>query len=487
MAGQMAANAMEKVSETFSFAKKVPMLMKATSDDDNPPSGYMYQEINSITYESISSCNSLLDFLVGRRLKQQSPYIKYKVLKVLCYIGSNGHSEFRSGLRHKADIVREAESFTGQMDKLRADALNQRVRATASELIELLFNVESSGTSTMRAMTGPTGKKMEGFGNSPSQPKKNKTWLDSMKNLAEPFSDATNRLKSKNEKEILPTTGRSGVTFVNYTDFSDADSDFKTFLDGDDSNQSSEEQESRESENTLSIEGHLVDDITSEGGIRAVPSKEALNQFTKRCSTLNIDKVLDALNYRLLEPVTEVQLKSLHVLEHLLKSDIYRVASRMSRCCTNLQEITKTESGNVLSKARKILLLINAKIEKERVQQDVHVTREGYNEDLLNVGEFGSSSSRLFAADDTPTLFSGMSLHSQPETASRSERTPSAEVFDVFQGLDLSCGNHTPEIDNPSIKAFQSSNSELDDLFFVTEESTGPTFLGKGQELVKKA
>ena len=57
----------------------------------------------------------------------------------------------------------------------------------------------------------------------------------------------------------------------------------------------------------------------------------------------------------------------------------------------------------------------------------------------------------------------------------------------MFQGLDLSCGNHTPEIDNPSIKAFQSSNSELDDLFFVTEESTGPTFLGKGQELVKES
>ena len=43
-----------------------------------------------------------------------------------------------------------------------------------------------------------------------------------------------------------------------------------------------EDQESGEPENTLSVEGHLVDNITSEGGIRAVPSKEALNQFTKR-------------------------------------------------------------------------------------------------------------------------------------------------------------------------------------------------------------
>ena len=34
--------------------------------------------LSGITYESISSCNSLLDFLVGR-LKKQSPHIKYKV------------------------------------------------------------------------------------------------------------------------------------------------------------------------------------------------------------------------------------------------------------------------------------------------------------------------------------------------------------------------------------------------------------------------
>ena len=39
-----------------------------------------------ITYESISSCNSLLDFLVGR-LKKQSPYIKYKVQSsIVCSI-----------------------------------------------------------------------------------------------------------------------------------------------------------------------------------------------------------------------------------------------------------------------------------------------------------------------------------------------------------------------------------------------------------------
>ena len=45
--------------------------------------------------------------------------------------------------------------------------------------------------------------------------------------------------------------------------------------------------------------------------------------------------------------------KSLHVLEHLFKSDIPCVASRMSRFCTNLEGNTKSENG-ILSKATKV-------------------------------------------------------------------------------------------------------------------------------------
>ena len=46
--------------------------------------------------------------------------------------------------------------------------------------------------------------------------------------------------------------------------------------------------------------------------------------------------------------------KSLNVLEHLLKGAIPFVASRMYQFCTNLEGITKSESGSVLSKATKV-------------------------------------------------------------------------------------------------------------------------------------
>ena len=44
----------------------------------------------------------------------------------------------------------------------------------------------------------------------------------------------------------------------------------------------SDDEDSTDSENRLSVEAHLVNKITSEGGIRAVPSKEDLVQFTRR-------------------------------------------------------------------------------------------------------------------------------------------------------------------------------------------------------------
>ena len=45
---------------------------------------------------------------------------------------------------------------------------------------------------------------------------------------------------------------------------------------------SSEDQGSLESEDILSVEVHLVEKITFEGGICAVPSKQDLNRLTKR-------------------------------------------------------------------------------------------------------------------------------------------------------------------------------------------------------------
>ncbi|XP_029193085.2 AP-4 complex accessory subunit tepsin-like isoform X2 [Acropora millepora] len=465
MAGLIAASALDRVS----FAKKIPMLKKYTSDDDNPTPGYIFQDINQITYETITSCNSLLDFLINR-LKKRSPCVKYKVLKILCYLANNGHSEFRSGLRHKAAVIREAESFTGEMDYLRGDSLNQRVRATASELIGLLFNVESSETTSMHSMIGPSGKKMEGFGNSHSQPAKNKTWLDSLMTFAEHLPNAANVLKPKNNNmEVSTVSGRSAIAFVNYTDSANATSDFGKFLDSDDYVQLHEE---GESENMVSVEAHLVDEITCEGGIRNVPSKESLNQFTKRCSSLNLSKVLEALNQRMLEPVTEVQLKSLYVLEHLLKNDFRDVGSKVSHHCTNLHEIAQTESGNVSSRARKILSIVKVTEEKERMEED---SMKNVNDSSMQ-----SEKSRVENGQDLLGLENEKGATNLKRIKSQLTAQGVGQHIDGFKGIKLGSGKYPPENVNPLMKSEKSSRSDLDDLFCLTSTS-GSTSSVEGQ------
>ena len=83
----------------------------------------------------------------------------------------------------------------------------------------------------------------------------------------------------------------------------------------------------------------------------------------------------------------------------------------------------------------------------------------------------------------------------QTETTSRSQpfvslvavsdKRPSEEVCDVFQGLDPFSRNHTPKTENSSRQTSHRSKSELDDLFSVTAKNAGPTFVSKAQEPVK--
>ena len=51
-----------------------------------------------------------------------------------------------------------------------------------------------------------------------------KTWLDSVKNLAERLPDAAIHLKPKNKKENMLPAETSGTAFINYVDLASADS-----------------------------------------------------------------------------------------------------------------------------------------------------------------------------------------------------------------------------------------------------------------------
>lgn len=127
----------------------------------------------------------------------------------------------------------DSTGFSGDINPLHGDALNQKVRKSATELIELLFNIENPESAQQSfIMGGPTGKKMDGFGNIPLQTAKNTTILDTVKNLTSQIPALSGYLQTKQDfvssqssyhgsKSMAPCltgNGCSPVKFVNYHD-----------------------------------------------------------------------------------------------------------------------------------------------------------------------------------------------------------------------------------------------------------------------------
>ncbi|XP_022092478.1 AP-4 complex accessory subunit tepsin-like isoform X2 [Acanthaster planci] len=185
-----ASMAVSDVVGKVTFLRKFPMIIKATSDDDTPTAGYLYQEIADLTYVSSNYCKSLLDILVDR-LDKPSHHIKFKVLRVMKYVIENGSEEFHSGLLRRSTGIQLATQFSGPPDPLHGNAPYIAVRSAAKELSEVLFDTERSRnkepnqnkeTARTRGLgTSQSGSSMEGFGNRGVSVHKEKSLGDTIK------------------------------------------------------------------------------------------------------------------------------------------------------------------------------------------------------------------------------------------------------------------------------------------------------------------
>ncbi|XP_017652497.1 AP-4 complex accessory subunit tepsin isoform X2 [Nannospalax galili] len=117
----------------------LPVLLKATSDDDIPCPGYLFEEIAKISHESLGSSQCLLEYLLNR-LDSSSGHVKLKVLKILLYLCGHGSSSFLLILRRNSALIQEATAFAGPPDPLHGNSLYQKVRAAAQDLGSTLFS-----------------------------------------------------------------------------------------------------------------------------------------------------------------------------------------------------------------------------------------------------------------------------------------------------------------------------------------------------------
>ncbi|KAI8494804.1 ATP biosynthetic process [Branchiostoma belcheri] len=397
--------------EKVTFVGKLPTLVKATSDDESPTPGYLYQEINAMLHESSSQCQQVLDYLVDR-LNKDSFHVKIKVLRVMKHLIENGPSEFQQGLRRRAEGIKAATSYSGPPDPLHGHAPYVVVRKTATEVSSILFNTENCERSPNRPLSAnnrlsvQTGignlqmspGRMQGFGNTAAQ-NTNKslgtTILSNLKGWTEGVSN-NNQYQPIGGQPLHPhssgavvggykpamidtSVGQPGMQYspqvspqrkTHHTAGKAGggweDSTLKryhgnnTHSKSDNSGDSTELSERLE---TVSVEDRthetqLVADYTScleQARSTRPPSREELQQFVKRCSALNCDVILQLLNDKLSHSDAQVQLRILFVLEHLMKTDLVTTEQLLELFRPTLETLSTGRQGAQQAKATKIL------------------------------------------------------------------------------------------------------------------------------------
>ncbi|KAF7657505.1 hypothetical protein LDENG_00026310 [Lucifuga dentata] len=198
--------------ERLAFLQKLPTLMKATADDENPCPGYLFQEIGKISHESSGCGQCLLEYLLDR-LQVESCHVKLKVLKIFVHLCGHGSSHFLTELRRNSTFIQQASVYSGPPDPIHGSALYQKVRNTAQEVARLLFTdtiSNKSGFSLFAPATQAMGmgsaashkSGLQGFGY--SRGKQGTAGTDSLLNKIQKAAEVV-------ASAVLPPTEQQGI------------------------------------------------------------------------------------------------------------------------------------------------------------------------------------------------------------------------------------------------------------------------------------
>lgn len=399
-------HSVNQVFEKVSFVNKISTILKATSDDDKPIPGYLYQEICKITYESDGYCESTLEFLVDR-LAKDSCHIKLKVMKVMKYILENGHRNFRFGLLKNSGGITAATKFSGPPDPLHGNVPFLMVRKVAQELSEVLFDTEmfeanQEGEPPRQIKTDSIGSsrsqkgKLEGFGNSPAVQKN--TLGDSLMDNVYKLTEKMSEQPADRQRELLKTVQNVGgykpptnypadipplvVPFKKPEVQSHPAEPLRKHIPGkagggwDDSDDEcypahshSSGKKSTESNDMLDsrLDGITLEDWSGEenlvtstvdNGQAFLLTRTEIKAFINSCHQLSCFKIIELLNRRLKSGVNNHTMRSLLLVENLLTTDLINV-DRMIRTCTdNLIWLVGNCRGPIASKANKIIRIM---------------------------------------------------------------------------------------------------------------------------------
>ncbi|KAG7507938.1 hypothetical protein JOB18_049501 [Solea senegalensis] len=410
--------------ERLAFLQKVPTLMKATADDENPCPGYLFQEIGKISHESSGCGQCLLEYLL-ERLQVESCHVKLKVLKIFVHLCGHGSNHFLTELRRNSTFIQQASVYSGPPDPIHGTALYQKVRNTAQDVARLLFTDSISTKSGIAplnlappsmGMGSATSRRsgMQGFGYSPGkQVTGADSLLDKIQKAAEVVASAVLpptehqgiRLHDNHYRAVMappapievavpacaynmPVRRPKAVTqwspgqvgggweetdsgnSSSHNSSQDIAANSRMSAGSKSAGTGSQSGASRESSGDLSerVEALQLGDCGQEmalisrltEGSRVFLSREENQYLIKECSTLNCEVVVELLSSKLQDPSNTVKMRALCAVACLMTSDLLSLEQMFGVSQKRLRQLSEGQTGPVANKAKKILLQFEA-------------------------------------------------------------------------------------------------------------------------------
>ncbi|KAG8191809.1 hypothetical protein JTE90_022802 [Oedothorax gibbosus] len=396
------------------FLTQYPEVGLAFTDSTSPVPGYLFGEINAITYMNYgSNCKPLVNVLITK-LDAHAPLVSMKVLKLLIYLVKNGHTEMVEEIKFHEVVLKEAMAFHGPPDDLHGKAFYENIRKMAKELLEYAF---SENKDISQNTTPPPLSELTGYGSSASMSGFGYT-AKSQKSVSEKVTEGITTFVEKllpPEKEMLPDSGSNLAEALpkykpiminkSVTDFEETCIDpkpspvqapqavlrskqkasvYKPGRPGggwDDSDDDEEEDaiveitskesfasadsnefskiELKEAVSDWTDERKIVEEFTANEDIRKL-SLTNITAFCQRCSSLNCDKVLTLLVEKMSNNEENVQLRSLIFVEYLLFHDIIPFESMVRIVLTPVSLLSEREDASKAFKlkAKKVFLIL---------------------------------------------------------------------------------------------------------------------------------
>ncbi|TYZ59745.1 hypothetical protein PybrP1_009820 [[Pythium] brassicae (nom. inval.)] len=119
------------------------LLTRATSKEDSPTPGYLYGEIARMTQHSFDTCTKVLEFLISR-VKNKHHTVKFKALQVIKHVCRDGRVDFKREMQKHIPTIKECLQFRGPPDPLKGDEYYRRVRDSAKDVLDAIYDTDSA-------------------------------------------------------------------------------------------------------------------------------------------------------------------------------------------------------------------------------------------------------------------------------------------------------------------------------------------------------